>query len=297
MPLFRKSLETSAIFLLAVAIPLSPCLGADQTVSFQARLLQEAPAESNTAPLITYIFSHELNRSIGNAFPVGALDGVSFQMLSLKINRLINDAEGKNQDQILESKELRKEMQILIATVRNIADPRITGICQKLGIDLESAEGSKGDWRLVKAGHDWALARQAAGSPIKPSSHLHMKLYWHYRLGCGGEKNLEIARKVLIDISDLEPVSPSERGELRAEFRHCEAEIWAKHGIGGPVDLVRAEQFSKRYTNATFFFRGDDTPEARAEMAVRYPDAAKSNLGCPQPDYYLDPRDPWKRLW
>lgn len=297
MLFLKKTLAIGTALLIAATTSISPSLAVEQDVSIGEMLRRELPEKTKSAVFVVYLFSHDLNSSIGRIPPASALNSDYFQRLSLEINRLIKASEDKDEKQILGDVGFRKELQYLVGKVRAVADPNITGVCQGLGIDLKTAKESRGDWRLVKAGNEPSEGKQAVGVPIKPSSFLHIKLYWYYRLGCGGKKDLETARRVLFEISDLEPVSLRERSDLRAEFRHCEAETWAKYGIGGPVDLVRAEQFSKRYTKATFLLENEDTPEIRAEMTAQFPDAAKRNFGCPRADYYRDPRDPWLRLW
>lgn len=297
MLLLKKNLAIGAALLIAAATSIFPSLAVGQDVSIGEKLRRELPEKTKSASFVVYLFSHELNNSIGLITPADALNSDYYQRLSLEINRLIKISEGKDENQIIGDAAFRQDIKYLVESVRAVADPNITGVCQGLGIDLKTAEESRGDWRLVRARNNPSEENQAGSTPIKASSFLHTKLFWYYRLGCGGKKDLEIARKILFDISDLEPISLRERSDLRAEFRHCAAETWAKYGIGGPVDLVRAEQFSKRYTKATFLLQNEDTPAIRAEMAAQFPDAAKRNFGCPRADYYRDPRDPWLRLW
>lgn len=270
--------------------------------SFEFKLALESAGEGFPVRITTQLFVHELKKTVGGDFPSEALSDENYKRLKVELRTLSEqiDADGKNINELtLNDTPWRQKLNILQSRVLWLLDATLTKRCSKLGIDLESAKSSDGDWKEVKADSNWDMARQPSGTAIKPSSHLHTMLYRYYRLGCSGKKDLEMARKVLFDISDLEPPNPSNRSELRPEIRHCNAEIWARFGIGGTADQARADEFSKRFTTAAFFFNSPDTPTLREKLAERYPDAAKNNFKCPKPhdSFRIDPRDPWNDLW
>lgn len=173
--------------------------------------------------------------------------------------------------------------------VNTLSDAVRDGRCASLPIDLASAAVSGGDWRLVKT---------PDGSQIEASGYHHVQLYWFFRLGCNGEKNFNLARKVLADISDLEPKDPSKQSALRPDVRHCMAEVWARYGIGGAASEEQAQKYAKRFATAAWFPNGKDGPAERAELAKRYPDDAKNGFMCRQHNSgRIDPRNPWEDLW
>ncbi|WP_153117531.1 hypothetical protein [Rhodocyclus tenuis] len=269
--------------------------------SFAYKLLSEAASETLPIRTTTQLFVHELTKAVGNDFPSEALSDENYTRLNIELRRLSEhiDANGKNINSALDDSLWRSQIEMLQRRIQWLLNANLTRSCSKLGIDLESAKDSHGDWRKVRADGNPNMGRQPVGSEIKPSSHLHTKLYWYYRLGCNGKQDLETARRVLFDISDLEPKNFSERSELRPEIRHCAAEVWAKFGIGGAVDQERADEFSRRFTTAAYFLNRPYTPERRAELTERFPDAAKNNFKCPKPldSMRIDPRDPWRDLW
>jgi hypothetical protein len=180
-------------------------------------------------------------------------------------------------------------LKLLARRIYKLLDPKLTGACQKLKLDLESVKLSGGDWKKVK---------DKNGKPIPPSSHKHTKLFWYYASGCGDSKDFVTARKVLFDISDLEPKSKSKRSKLRPDIRHCKAELWARHGIGGPIDDELADTFLRRFKDAAWNIDENTKPDELAKLAKQYPEGARNNFECPRNSKasYIDPRDPWKDL-
>lgn len=271
------------------------CVFLFSAVCGAAGLEQKVISEMTDQPeAVQTIFAmfHEALRRQGPSIPVETVNPSDYKRLVIELRELASEFEGSGRR--FSSEEDRKKwttrLDMLAARVGMLANATKTGRCANLSIDQVSASRSGGDWSRVK---------KTDGSPIQPGSYDHLALFWFFRHGCGGEKDLVTARKVLFDISDLEQNDPSKRYGLRPEVRHCQAEIWARYGIGGSLDEELAQKFSRRFTMAAWFVNGDDGPEEREKIAKRYPAAAADNFKCPvgHDSNRIDPRDPWKDLW
>ncbi|TVO77851.1 hypothetical protein [Sedimenticola selenatireducens] len=224
--------------------------------------------------------------------PARSLREHDYQRVLTEFLKLHNEYYSSDKKQLSKEYdgELEYRLNIMFIRVRMLSDPLISGYCSDIPLDLDTAKNSLGDWKIVKDKY---------GRSIKPSSNHHWNLFRYYSSGCTGKKDFAIARKVLFDISDLSlDVSNSKsQSELRAEIRHCEAELWARHGIGGPTSEVKAQEFSRRFTKNAWFQNTEDTPEERQKILKRpeYQHAIKNNFGCPKRTN-IDPRNPWEDL-
>lgn len=256
-------------------------------VELKQRIVSELVNEPKEVQIVYWMFREALNKQ-GASIPVEAISEVDYKKLIVELQRI--GGESENFSMKLSPEKLTAELNMLASRVLRLADNTKTGRCAELPIDPASAARSGGDWRLV---------RKIDGLPIQPSSYEHWRLFHFFVWGCGGKKDFVTARKVLFEVSDLEPSDPSARFNLKSEVRHCQAEIWARYGVGGSASEELAQKFSRRFTMATFFFNHGDGPAEREKMAKRYPTAAANDFKCPigHESSRIDPRNPWKDLW
>lgn len=260
-------------------------------VGLEQKVISEMTDQPEAVQTIFAMF-HEALRRQGPSIPVEAVNPSDYKRLVIELRELASefDGSGKRFSSEEDGKKWATRLDMLAARVGMLANATKTGRCANLSIDQMSAS---------RSGGDWSRAKKTDGSPIQPSSYDHLVLFWFFRYGCGGEKDLVTARKVLFDISDLEPNDPSKRYGLRPDVRHCQAESWARYGIGGSLNEELAQKFSRRFTMAAWFVSGDDGTEEREKIAKQYPAAAANNFKCPvgHDSNRIDPRDPWKDLW
>lgn len=235
--------------------------------------------------------------------PAHALSEDDYQHLITEIRKLQDEYYPSGNASLSEDDNTELDIRVLdlSARVRMLIDNVNAGYCDASSfqlhtndpdflLDLDTARQSNGDWSVVK---------NKLGKPIKPSSYLHRMLFDYYLAGCNGKKDFAIARKILFDISDLSAnIDSTSRNDLRSTIRHCQAEIWAKFGIGGPISEVKAREFSRRFTKEAWFPNSKDTPEARKRIAERleYQHVIRDNFACPELNK-IDPRNPWHDLW
>jgi len=275
------------LFLLLMTITILSFSHVVSAITLGQKLLNDAQNESEKVKTVI----QDIYRAWINV-PAKALSNENYLKVLDEYRKIAPSFETLDRDKMIDKEQ--RDYSIQHSTLRTrityLIDHKSLGNCSKFPFDQESAKNSDGDWSKVKMKN---------GDAIDPGGSKHLTLFKYYLYGCNGKQDFRSARKVLFSYSDIQSLKSPEN--VNAEMSHCQAEVWARYGIGGEVDVVQADEFSRRFTNTAWFPNSEDTPEKRKELSGRpeYQHGVRDDFKCPDGNqrYRVDPRSPWKNIW
>lgn len=152
--------------------------------------------------------------------------------------------------------QLVAEVSLLRSRLQLLADPYVSGLCDRLNLDPASLKSSEGDWSRV---------RTSSGQRIEGTSWSVGSVALAYEYGCFVKKDFSVARRVLTKWANAH----QDRAKM-AMFTHCKLALWSRYGIGGYRDEAEAKRWEERAFQET-------------------------TAACPTPSI-VDPRNPWLDL-